>query len=268
MKKLFYATLVIAIIISLSLIATAQSPLLSDNADLLSDDEESTLSALLDEMSVAAGRDIAVMTIDFYHGSDIESYTETLCDDGFMEDGILLVVSMSTREYCLTKCGAVQDMIDDAGLDYIEEAFIPYLTDGEYLTAFSIFASLSRDAIDAYNDSGEIFEGEDFAPLIDVSSDGTATVTKGHRPLSHYVICVIAGLVLALVAMLIMQSGMKTVKSRNYAGDYVIDGSLALRTSSDRFLYRTVSKTPKPQSNGSSGRGFSGGSGRSSSGRF
>ena len=268
MKKLFYPILVIAIVISLSLVATAQSPLLSDNADLLSDDEEITLSALLEAMSDHAKTDIAVMTIDFYHGSDIESYTEAFCDDGFMEDGILLVVSMSTREYCLTKCGTVQNMIDDAGLDYIEEAFIPYLTDGEYLTAFSVFASLSRDAIDAYNDSGEIYDGEDFAPQIHVSSDGSVTISEGSRPLSHYVICVAIGLVLALVAMLIMQSGMKTVKSRNYAGDYVIDGSLALRTSSDRFLYRTVSKTPKPQSNGSSGRGFSGGSGRSSSGRF
>ena len=98
--------------------------------------------------------------------------------------------------------------------------------------------------------------------------DGTVIITEGSRPISHYVTCLVIGLVLAFVAMLIMQSGMKTVKSQNFAGNYIVSGSLKMRVSSDRFLYRTVSKTPKPKSNNSSGSFRGGGSGRSSSGRF
>ncbi len=265
MKKLFSAILVITLIISLSLTAWAQS-FLTDDADLLTLAEESDLSQLLEEYSDEVGSGIAIKTVDYYIGNNIESYTEALCDGGLMTDGILLLVSMDTREYCLTKCGQVEYAIDDRGLDYIEEAFLPYLSDGEYYTAFCIFARLSANAIKEYNDTGKIYGGDDFAPDVEISDDGTVIVTEGNRPLSHYVICVVLGLLLGLISMLIMQRGMKTVKSQNYATDYVVHGSLSIRVSSDRFLYRTVTKTPKPQSNSSSGRGVSGG--RSSSGRF
>lgn len=265
MKKLFSAILVITLLISLFLTASAQS-FLTDDAHLLSSKERADLSQLLEEYSNETGADISIMTIDCYQGNDIESYTESLCDGGLMSDGILLLVSMNTREYCLTKCGKIENAINDNGLDYIEDAFIPYLSEGEYYTAFCIFASLTADAITEYKVTGKIYGGDDFKPDIEISHDGKVIVTQGSRPLSHYVICVVIGLLLGLFSMFIMQRGMRTIKSRNLASDYIVHGSLSMRVSSDRFLYRTVTKTPKPQSNSSSGRGVSGG--RSSSGRF
>ena len=266
MKKMLFAILMIAAIISLSLTTSAQNNLLSDGAALLTQNEAYVISDLLERLSAEAQADIAVITVDSYDGYNIEVFTEKLCDDGFTDNGIVLLISIDTREYCLTKCGNVEHAIDGAGLDFIEESFIPYLSDGNYYVAFSVFASLSAEAIKEYNSTGECFGGEGFKPDVEVSDDGTVTLTEGSRPVSHYVICIVVGLILALISMLIMQRGMKTVKSQNYAADYIVRGSLDIRVSSDRFLYKTVTKTPKPQSHSSSGKGFSGG--RSSSGRF
>ncbi len=267
MKKLFFTLALLILVTALTLPCLASKALLSDGAGLLDITESAELLSLLESCSEQAGADIAIVTVDSYEGYDIELYTESLCDSGFMTDGIVLLVSTGTREYCLTKCGEAEYAIDQAGLDFIEEAFVPYLSNGDHYTAFTVFAKLSEKALSEYSSTGNVYEGDDFSPDISISDSGTVIITEGKRPFFHYLICVGIGLAIALVAMLIMQSGMKTVKSQDRAGSYIIDGSLALQVSSDRFLYRTVSKTPKPKSSSSSGRS-GGGSGRSSSGRF
>ncbi len=268
MKKALFVITLFLLTALLTLTASATGSLLSDGANLLSADEEASLLTLLEECSSDASANIAVVTVYFYDGYDIERYAEDFCDDGFMYNGIVLLISKSTREYCITKCGPVEYAIDDAGLDFIEDAFLPYLSDGDYYVAFSIFAKLSRGALVEYNSSGTVYAGDDFRPNIQISSDGKVIITEGSRPLYHYVICLVIGLAIALVVMLVMQRGMKTVRSLDFAGGYIVNGSLEIRVSTDRFLYRTVSKTPKPKSNNSHGGFHGGGSGRSSSGRF
>ena len=81
----------------------------------------------------------------------------------------------------------------------------------------------------------------------------------------------IVGLVLALIITGTMRSKLKTVRHQKTANSYVRNDSMKVTVAKDYFLYRTVTRVPKPKDNGGrSGGGISGGGGghRGSSGKF
>ncbi len=269
MKKIIYITavLILCLVLTVSVCAEVAFPF-SDGADILTNGEEIMLGELLQAQSDMAGMEISVITVDSYEGVSIESYAEKLCNDSSPGGGILLLVSLKEREYCLTKYGEGEVVFSQKGLAFIEDSFLPYLEDGDYYIAFCIFAQMSSSAISQFSGGSGTFDGQRFDPDISVSSDGTVTVSEGRRHWSSYLWCLLIGVGLGLIPMLIMQMGMKSVRGQRRAESYIIENSLSLRASSDTFLYRTVSKTEKPKSSKSSGRGFGGGSSRSRSGRF
>ena len=57
-----------------------QLPLLVDNADLLTDEEESELEAQLDEVSERQAFDVAVVTVDSLEGKTAEAYADDFYD--------------------------------------------------------------------------------------------------------------------------------------------------------------------------------------------
>lgn len=61
--------------------------------------------------------------------------------------------------------------------------------------------------------------------------------------------CLLIGIVIGGICVGIMAYKMKSVRSKNSAGDYVERGSLVLRIQQDRYLYQTVTRRPKPKNN-------------------
>ena len=55
----------------------------------------------------------------------------------------MLMVSMNERQWNMCTTGDAIDAFTDAGLDYIGETFITYLSDEKYNKAFTTFARLS-----------------------------------------------------------------------------------------------------------------------------
>jgi uncharacterized protein len=74
----------------------------------------------------------------------------------------------------------------------------------------------------------------------------------------------VIGLVIALIVTGVMKGKLKTVRPKHAAADYVRPGSMDLRVRRDLYLYRTVSRRPRPKSTSSGG---SSGSRRSGGGR-
>lgn len=62
-------------------------------------------------------------------------------------------------------------------------------------------------------------------------------------------ICIGAGVVIGLIAVLVMKSNLRSVRFRSGAGEYVTPGSFRLTASQDIFLYKTVTRIEKPQNN-------------------
>lgn len=67
--------------------------------------------------------------------------------------------------------------------------------------------------------------------------------------LSTILICLGIGLLIAFIVTAVMRGQLKTVHTREGASDYVRQGSMTVTQSDDQFLYRNVTRTPKPKDN-------------------
>jgi hypothetical protein len=75
------------------------------------------------------------------------------------------------------------------------------------------------------------------------------------------------GVVIALIAVSSMKAQLKSVRRQNQANAYVKSGSMNITRAGDYYMYRTVTRSPKPKSNSSSSSS-SGGSRNVGGGRF
>lgn len=221
-----------------------------DEADLLTSDEEEELRMIVDEISERQQFDVVVVTLDSLNGEDIQYYAADYYDYGGYGmgenyDGAMFIMSMEEREWFILTTGFGIEVLTDNEIDYIGENMVPYLSAGDYIQAFRIFAN----EVDAeVNDGVEVPEEASPSILLSIG----------------------AGLVLGLIPALIMRGKLKSVHMQSSAGGYEDRGSRNITTRQDIFLYHTVNRVPKPTENRSGGGGsstFTGSSGRSHGGR-
>lgn len=224
-----------------------QLPLLVDDADLLTDSEEEELEAQLDEISERQQLDVAVVTVNSLDGKTAEAYADDFYDYngyGYGDDnsGILLLISMEDRDWHMTTCGFGITAFTDAGMDYMQEQFVSYLSDGEYMEAFQKYATLCDDFI-TQADTGEPYDSNNMP----------------HEPLSP--IWIFAALLLGFIIAFIMASGkkskLKSVKKQVAAKQYTKKGSLTLTRNTDQFINRVVTSRRIERDDDSSGGGSS-----------
>lgn len=256
-----YVTLILVISLCLFLCfpvsAGEQMPRLIDEADLLTNSEEASLLATLNEISERQGMDIVVLTVYSLDGKSPRAYADDFYDNGgYGYDGILLLLSMEFRDWYISTSGYGITALTDAGIDYISDQFLPALSSGKYADAFTTYATLCDDFID------EAKTGKPY----DIGSLPKAPFAVGQKLLLSLVI----GFVIAFIITSIMKSKLKSVKAQAAANNYVRAGSLQITHSHDRFLYRHVDRRARPQNNGggssthtsSSGRSHGGGGGK------
>lgn len=238
-----------------------QLPRLVDRAELLDSDEADELLTLLDRLSDEIQCDIAVVTVNSLDGKSVVDYTDDFYDYngyGYGEDrdGIMLLINMGERDVHISDCGYACRALSQKQLDRLREQVTPYLSSGDYYTAFRTFADRSAQLItDARN-------GGDDEPAVDDHSFEGFFRSLGSIPL----ICIVIGVIGGFIAVSIMKGKLKSVRRRGEASDYVRNGSFNITNSSDIFLYTTVSKTARPKADDSSHGGGGGGGHVSSSG--
>ena len=108
MKKKFYIALLALLLAVVSICpvfaAKDPAPRLTDQADLLSDDEETELLHKLDEISERQQSDIVVVTRKSLKGKSAMEYADDFYDNngygfGDGKDGILFLISMEERDW-------------------------------------------------------------------------------------------------------------------------------------------------------------------------
>ena len=142
-------------------------------------------------------------------------------------------------------------MFDDAQLEQLSEQFLPDLGAGDYFSAFTAFAD-GCDVILTEASGQTAFKPDGTGMESHVSSRVPAR--KG-LPGIWIVISAGIGIVVSLITVGSMKAKLRSVRPQNAAGSYMRSGSFVLTTSRDRFLYRTVTKTPRPKNNSSGGGG-------------
>ncbi len=252
MKRAFIGLLIIASLafLTVNVCANRELPLVYDSAQLLSGSEYDSLLNKLNELSDGIQAEIAVVTVNSLEGKSAMAYADDFYDEngygyGVNDDGILLLVSMSEREYYIKKHGTALQSIDDYELMDIEDSFIDYLSDGDYYLAFIRYA----EAAEYY-----------------ISEDGASYGNEPFDVKGALVISIVVGFVISLIIVLTMKHKMTTVRPAVNARSYVVSNSLKLHRESDRYLYAQVTRTPRSNSS-SGGRSGGGSSHRSSSGR-
>jgi len=230
-RKIFSVLLAVVFCLSMSVMAFAASDAnIYDEADLLSDAEETRLGEKLYDIGMQFDVQIAIATVTYINGS-IDVYVEDVYDSmdmgyGANRDGILLLVCMDSREYRILSNGYAGDAIDGSDIDAIGKAIVPDLSDGNYEDAFDTYIDRCEYYLNGY------INGFPF--------------NFGKNLLIAVVIGVIAGIVVAFV----LKRQLKTVRKQNQANVYIKPGSMQLTASNDFFLYRTVNRSRK-QSNSS-----------------
>ncbi|MBR3815293.1 MAG: TPM domain-containing protein [Clostridia bacterium] len=205
-------------------------PLVTDNADILTDAEEAELSVKLKELGDKYDMDAAILTVDSYEGKTDRAYA----DDYFIEigygrgeskDGFLFVFNTGkedgTRNVYLATHGSAIEYITDFEIDVIFEMVLPDLENGEYAAAFETLTSEVESAIDPS--------------------------TPGYYiPLS-----IVIGFAIAFIIMKIQASKLKTVRKQVNAASYVANVQLTYQY--DNFMYSDVSRVKRSNDSSSGG---------------
>lgn len=213
-------------------------PRLIDEADLLSDSEETALLSELDEISERQEMDIVVVTVGSLEGKSAMEYADDFYDEngyGFGEerDGVLFLISTGERDWNISTRGYGITAITDAGREYMFEQLKDDLSGGEYASAFTTFARLCDDFI-TQAATGEPYD--------------TGNLPKAPFGFAKSLLISLAiAFVIALIATGIMKSSLKTVHSQSGADKYVKKNSLKLTREKDLFLYRHIDCREKPK---------------------
>jgi len=244
-KNLVYLLLMLCMLFAAVLpVSASEYYPLYDEPDLLTDSEESALIAKLENICAQKQMEVVVAafeTIGDYtpmeYADDFYDYN----DYGYGEnrDGLVLIVVMDTSDWWISTRGSAITAFTDAGIDYIGERIVPYLSDGDYYDAFNEFADQCAVFIDQAN-TGDPYDTHNLpkAPF----SLGTSLV-----------IALVAGLIIAAIYTASLKGQLKSVQAQRAAANYVKNGSLNITNSRDFFLYRNVTRAAKETSSGGGG---------------
>ena len=254
-RKIFAVALVLCLLSALMLPVCAAAPHVVDQADLLSDGDTASLEILLSKISRQHNVDVVIVTVDSTDGKTPMDYADDYFDyNGYGADGILLLVSMEDRDWWVSTTGFGITAITDAGLDYISDRFVPYLSDGDYAEGFRTFANLCDDFL-TQAETGDPYD------IYNLPKAPFAFVR-------NLAIALVVGLIVALIATGVMKAKLKSVRQQAKADDYMIKGSMRLTQSRDIYLYTHLERREKPKEGSSTHRSSSGTSHGGGGGKF
>ena len=261
MALVFFLTLISSFsFLFTSVYAQAKVPRLVDNADILTDSEEKSLLAKLNEISERQQIDVIIVTTYNAEYNTITQFADDYNGSNFGDDGdgILLAMDFGKRDWAISTKGKAIRAFTDAGQKYMTDKFIPYISDGDIYKGFDTFADLCDKFIKQYKtgsayDVGNLPKERNMVFLIGAS--------------------VIPALLLALAVCYGMTSQLKTVRRQYAADSYELRNSFYVNTAEDFFLYKRLSRTRRESSSSSGGgssthRSSSGGTYGGSSGKF
>ncbi len=219
--------------------------LVFDDANRLTDEQEHTLHVKLADLSAKHKMDISVAIVNSFAGNSIgdfadEFYRERGLGYGENRDGSLFILSLEFRDWAIFKRGKAEEYFTDDNIDVLIDSISSKLSN-----------NLFYDAFDGYIDKcDEIIASHGKFPSLG---------------LIWFPISLIIGIVVALISVSSMKSALKSVRSQAGAYNYIKSESMNLTEQKDIFLYKTLTKTkkPEPSSSGRSSSSMSHGSSRS-----
>lgn len=220
----------LSVLLFLPVQAQSKLPRVTDQADVLSVEEENRLRDKLDEISKRQKVDVVAATVDSLNGTRAQKYADQFYHEndyghGENKDGILLLISEEDREWSISTTGFCITAFTDAGLEHISDRFIPMLREGNYYDGFLEYADLCDEFLT------QAHKGKPY----DKHNLHKKTVSLFWIPGS-----LLIGFLGTLLIALVRKSALKSVKLKTSAKEYTDAGSMHVTESADRFINRTV----------------------------
>jgi len=238
---------------------TSQFQHIYDDAALLSSSELSDL----EDMCVTYGEDadvnIFILTHEDASAVDAEIYIENFYDNnlyGTYTDSVILLIDMANRDVMIEGFGTAETYIHSNRIYEILEDITPYLTDGDYVTAFEKYIK----SVNSYMlDTSDPNYSRDYTtPAQDGSDLNKYIESKEEKSIleNGFIQLVIAAVIGAgTVGIMAYNSGGRMTAGSN---TYIDPNHSGLIGRSDTYLRTTVTRVRKPENNNSGG-GFQGG---------
>ena len=206
--------------------ASDGSELLFDNADVLTEEEETSLKEKLAYAKEHSNSNIAVLTVNSFDGKDMETFSDDFYDSRFGDtDGTILVYKHGVpgdRDIYISTAGSAIEVFSDKRLDEVLDYVQNDIVDENYYEAFLTYADMGL----TYMQNGP----------------ENPTVAWYWIPLS-----IVIGFAVAFISLKAVTSNLKSVRSQTGARSYIRNDSFELKDKADYFIYSSIAKTPKPK---------------------
>lgn len=215
-----------------------------DEIGLLSTDEQQELETTAEQLAVKYGCGVYVIIVDDYtdytNGSTRDFAKETYInyDLGIGEgkNGILLVLSMSDRDYYLLTKG---DIANAAFTDYGQEQLTQeFLDDFRYDNWFDGFR-------DYMSTAGQYLEESENGAPVDVPGYNGGYAESSSTGANILMIVGVPCLI-SLAVCGVFAAQMKTARRQTGARGYISHGGVDMRVTQDQFLYNTETRQHIP----------------------
>lgn len=242
MKKIISVILALMLISLTAVYSFALDVFVIDNADILSDSEESELNDTAAKITSKYNCSTYIITVESLEGYEAWEYNEMLYKTlslGYENDGnaVVLMLSMSERKYDIMAHGYGNTVFTDYGKDLIAEEFLDDFANDNWYNGFC-------DYLDSCN---AFLEKAESGNPVDIESSGIGTALIG------IVIAIIISCIIALAVCLMFRAQMKTARLATGAGDY--SNKLVLTNQYDRFSHRDIRRVYIPPADNNSGGG-------------
>ena len=237
MRKLFTIILAITMCMAMALTtygAEKHPARFVDGADLLTAEQEVILTEKLDEISERQAVDVAIVTTNSLGGKTATEFADDYFDYngygmGADDDGIIFIISMGEREWAISTHAYAITAFTDAGQAYITDTIVPFMSDGDFDWAFTLFADLCDD----YITQAKLGNPYDVGNMPDDIGIFGAIIWA--------VPCFILGAIIAFIMKIFKKKSLQTVMMKNDASDY--RSNLKLTAENDMFVRRDIIRT-------------------------
>lgn len=251
-----------------------ESEKIYDFANLIDDAKEEELYTKITKFINDNNMDMVIVTINTNNKYSAMKYSDDFFDyNNFgknqSRDGILLLIDMdesiSSRDYqrevYISTSGTGQLYLDDDRIESILDDIFIGIYDKDYYKASLAFVESSdyyiKKGIPSSNENSYIDENGNFIFV--------------RKRKVNYIASLVAALIVSTITIFVLKSKHKGIRLATDADYYLDPKKTKVITSNDKYVTSTFTKTPIPQSSGSSGghggsSTHTGGSGRSHGG--
>lgn len=272
MKRTVSVSLILSLLLLLLIggLAAAESSAelpyyLSDTAQLMTTEQWQRLEDSAEGISEQYGCGVYLVTLEDYRDYGSYSSIRAFAEDfykgynlglGQNANGILLVLSMEERDYCLIAYGSdAHAAFTDYGKEVLENGFLDDFRRNDWYSGFRDYVNGCADLLSRAAAGTPLDVSYDYGEEAGIPSEVSTGIIVGLPLLVSFGAC--EG----------MRRQMKPVRQQSRADEYIVPGGVKLSLKKDVFVNRTVSRTVlRTEDRGSSGSHHGGGTTISSSG--